>query len=141
MDRTAWLYDEATGLLTNKLYADGKGPTYTYTPQGQLATRIWARGVATVYAYDPASGAMTNILYSDGTPSVSFTFNRLGQQATITDGTGTRSFTYNDSLQLIAETNAFGTITRQYDLLGRNAGFTVGPNYREPQGVCPQANK
>ena len=33
-DVTRWLRDEATGLVTNKVYADGKGPTYTYTPDG-----------------------------------------------------------------------------------------------------------
>ena len=42
-DTTTWLYDEPTGLLTNKVYADGKGPSYTYTPDGKLATRAWAR--------------------------------------------------------------------------------------------------
>ena len=42
-DTTTWLYDEPTGLLTNKVYADGKGPSYTYTPDGKLATRTWAR--------------------------------------------------------------------------------------------------
>jgi hypothetical protein len=43
-DTTLWLRDEATGLVTNKVYADGKGPSYTYTPDGKLATRTWARG-------------------------------------------------------------------------------------------------
>ena len=42
-DTTTWLYDEPTGLLTNKVYADGKGPSYTYTSDGKLATRTWAR--------------------------------------------------------------------------------------------------
>ena len=28
-DITRWFYDEATGLVTNKVYADGKGPSYT----------------------------------------------------------------------------------------------------------------
>ena len=63
-DTTAWLYDPATGLLVQKLYDDvprrsgeaaeagGKGPSYTYTPDGKLATRTWARGVATTYPYD-----------------------------------------------------------------------------------------
>lgn len=51
MDRTTWLYDLATGLLTNKLYADGKGTAYSYTPDGKLACRTWARGVATTYNY------------------------------------------------------------------------------------------
>ena len=27
-DVTRWLRDEATGLVTNKVYADGKGPRY-----------------------------------------------------------------------------------------------------------------
>ena len=40
---------EATGLVTNKVYADGKGPKYTYTPDGKLATRTWARGTVTTY--------------------------------------------------------------------------------------------
>jgi RHS repeat-associated protein len=128
MDKTAWLYDLATGLLTNKLYADNTGPTYTYTADGKLATRTWARGLTTTYRYDSCCGAMTNIDYSDSTPDVSFTMNRMGQQATITDATGTRTFTYNDALQLASETNAMGTITRQYDSLGRSSGFYVGPD-------------
>ena len=36
-DVTTWLRDEATGLVTNKVYADGKGPSYDYTPDGKLA--------------------------------------------------------------------------------------------------------
>ena len=43
---------EATGLVTQKLYADGRGPCYTYTDDGNLATRTWARGVTTSYTYD-----------------------------------------------------------------------------------------
>ena len=35
-DVTTWLYDEATGLMTNKVYADGKGPTYDYTFDGRF---------------------------------------------------------------------------------------------------------
>ena len=38
-DVTWWLRDEAMGLVTNKVYANGKGPTYTYTPDGKLVTR------------------------------------------------------------------------------------------------------
>ncbi len=45
-DVTRWLRDEATGLVTNKVYADGKGPRYDYTPDGKLATE--ATGSATV---------------------------------------------------------------------------------------------
>ncbi len=83
-DRTRWLYDQATGLLTNKLYADGKGPSYSYTALGQLSTRKWARlstdncPLITDYFYN-SFGSLTNTAYSDGTPSVSFTFDAMGR--------------------------------------------------------------
>jgi RHS repeat-associated protein len=80
---------------------------------------------STTYACDTAFGAMTNISYSDGTPSVSFTYDRLGRQTAITDATGTRTFAYNDAFQLAAETNAFGVLVRSYDGLGRSAGFSL----------------
>jgi len=135
MDKTQWKYDLATGLLTNKVYADGKGPSYSYTAAGKLASRTWARGVVTTYSFDPITGDMTNIAYSvTNTPSVSFTFNRLGQQVQIADGTGSRIFTYNDQLQLAAETNVLGQITRSYDSLGRSSGFSVGTDYAVAYG-------
>ncbi|MEI7881587.1 MAG: RHS repeat-associated core domain-containing protein, partial [bacterium] len=135
-DRTRWLYDETTGLLTNKTYADGHGPAYTYTPDGKLSTRTWARGVITSYSYD-ALGQLTNIHYSTtNTPDVSFAYDRLGRQTTITDGQGTRTFTYNDALQLASESDpllggAGGgfSLSRAYDQYGRSTGFTAGTNY------------
>jgi RHS repeat-associated protein len=124
LDRTRWLYDETTGLLTNKVYADGHGPSYTYTPDGKLATRTWARGIVTTYSYD-SLGQLTNISYSDGTPSVTFTFDRLGRQTTITDGAGTRAFTYNDALQLQSETNTQGVLQYVFDSQARPAGYDL----------------
>ena len=49
----------------------------TYTPDGQLATRAWARGVTTTYAY--TNGSMIAIDYSDSTPDVAFQYDRLGR--------------------------------------------------------------
>ncbi len=136
MDRTRWVYDEVTGLLTNKLYADNHGPSYTYTPDGKLLTRTWARGVVTTYNYDSLS-QLTNISYSDNTPAVSFTFDRLGRQVTITDGTGTRQFAYNNALQLAAETNTMGVLQYAFDSFGRPCGFTAGDNYSVSYGYNP----
>jgi len=121
MDRTRWLYDETTGLLTNKVYSDGMGPRYTYTPDGKLQTRTWARGVVTTYNYD-SLGQLTNISYSDNTPAVTFAFDRLGRQTTITDGAGTRLFSYTEAFQLASETNAAAELVRIYDSQGRPAG-------------------
>jgi RHS repeat-associated protein len=94
-DTTTWVSEEATGLLLEKVYADGNKTTYTYTPEGQLLTRTWARGVATIYTHDPASGDLTLIDYSDSTPDVTFRdYDTQGRPHTITDGLGTRTLSY-----------------------------------------------
>ena len=46
-DLTAWSYDEASGLVTAKTDANNKSVTYSYTIDGKLATRTWARGIIT----------------------------------------------------------------------------------------------
>lgn len=129
-DRTQWFYDAATGLVTNKLYADGNGPSYTYTPEGKLATRTWARGTTTTYSYD-SIGQLTNTVYSDSTPSVSMAYNRLGQKTQIIDASGTNTFAYNSMLQLTNEFNVgkASSLSRLYDDLGRSAGMTLGDDY------------
>lgn len=71
-DTTTWVYDEATGLLTEKIYADGQKTTYTYTPDGKLLTRTWARGLTTTYTYDETTGDLLLRDYSDSTPDVTF---------------------------------------------------------------------
>lgn len=130
-DVTRWLYDEATGLLTNKVYADGNGTSFEYDAAGHLTKRTWARGVATDYAYD-ALGQMTNIDYSDGTPDVSFTYNRMGRQVTVTDALGTRTNVYaSAALDLVAECLPDGqTLARSYDSFGRPSGIALSNGYR-----------
>jgi YD repeat-containing protein len=123
-DETRWLYEDATGVLTNKVYADGKGTAYTYTAAGKLATRTWARGSVASYAYD-ATGQLTGIDYSDTTPDVSFTYDRLGRQlSAIAAGVSTNLYEY-DGLDLVAETQNGIVIDRATDSLGRAAGFSV----------------
>lgn len=53
-DRTAWV--NGVGLMTNKVYADGKGTACDYAQDGKLAERNWARGDTTAYQYDEVSG-------------------------------------------------------------------------------------
>ncbi len=127
-DITRWYYDEATGLLTNKQYADGYGVSYTYTSDGLLASRTWARGIITTYSYD-SSGNLTNINYSDATPDVSFTYDRIGRQVGITDGTGARGYAYDVYLRLQQETNWLFSISRIYDSLGRPQKVGVGSEF------------
>jgi RHS repeat-associated protein len=130
-DETQWIYDEATGLLTNKVYADGKGTAYTYTPDGKLATRLWARGVTTTYAYTNGS-SLVAIDYSDTTPDVAFQYDRLGHMASaIVAGISTNAYTYDtETLALSVETQNGMEINRTTDALGRDTGFSLaGSDY------------
>mgnify|MGYP000928638826 CR=1 FL=1 len=133
-DTTTWTYDEATGVLLQKTYADGAGPKYTYYADGLLKTRTWARKDAnnnpltTTYTYTP-KGELAQVDYSDATPDVSYTYNALGQQTSITDGAGTRTFSYDPtSLNLVAENFAGtvnGTLHRTHDAYNRSTGYAL----------------
>ena len=122
-DTTTWTYDEASGLLLSKTYADGKGLTYTYTDDGKLATRTNARGIVTTYAYDDW-GQLLAVDYSDETPAVAYVYDAMGRQTQVTDGAGTTTFTYNVFGDVISETN-IKTLTRHYDVFGRDIGYSV----------------
>ena len=108
-DTTTWVYDAASGNVTAKIDAKGKETQYTYTTDGKLATRKWARLVnlqplVTTYSYDAATGALTKVDYSDDTPDITYTYNRLGKLATVQDAAGTRVFAYNAGFNRISET-------------------------------------
>ena len=145
MDRTQWFYDQTTGLLTNKLYADGKGPSYSYTALGQLSTRKWARTTSTgqqlltQYIYDNF-GSLTNTAYSDGTPSVSFTVDAMGRQKvaqTFLSASGEIvSYTTNsyEGIDLVAEIQNGVRIDRQVDAFGRPKGLAIGQEYAVEYG-------
>jgi YD repeat-containing protein len=136
LDVTRWQYHEPTGLLTNKLHADGNGTAYAYTPDGKLATRTWARGITTSYEYAPCCGNLTAILYSDGTPGVTNQYDRLGRQVAVIDGTGEHAYVYDPATLALAEEHFLdGTIlSRAQDTFGRPAGIALGSGYAAVYG-------
>ncbi len=112
-----WLCEEATYFVTNKVYADGKGPTYSYTPEGLLSRRVWARGVATDYA-SVASGI--NV----------FTYTQLPGTDLVTGyscGPFRRAVTYEPQRDLIATvTNSFGDrLISAFDYVNDAAGRRI----------------
>ena len=127
-DTTSWLYDVASGSMTNKVYADGKGPSYTYTPDGKLSQRTWARGIVTDYAYDNW-GSLTNTVYSDNTPTISLSFDALGRQTEARDAAGVTAFLYDSCGSLTNETvtavDGTNTIIRHWDNYGRSLGYSL----------------
>ena len=113
-DATTWMYDEATGLLTNKTDAAGRAVTYSYYNTHQLWTRIWARGVASTNIYR-ANGDFVRIDYSDGT-SVYFAdasfpdLSRLVKPNAIVDNAGTNNLTYDHAGRLISSAYISGLL-------------------------------
>jgi RHS repeat-associated protein len=128
---TTWNYDIYRGFLTNKVYDGGAaGPSYTYTPAGRLASRIWARGITTSYGYDGAGG-LTNVSYSDGvTPGVTNNYDRLGRVSTIICNGMTNTLAYNLANQLLNESFSGGvlnglSVTNGYDQYLRRTNLTA----------------
>lgn len=148
-DTTTWNYDGPSGLLASKTDATGTASAqYTYNSRGQVATRIWARGVTTTYSYygdsasDPDTGDPKGITYSDGvTAAVAYQYTRAGQLAAVSDATNAtagdqRQFVYDPAQPFQLDRVDLGSfynervLTRQYDvdgvLPGRPAGFELG---------------
>ncbi|MEG1980326.1 MAG: hypothetical protein RR060_06340, partial [Victivallaceae bacterium] len=134
---TSWTYDNGTNLVTKKTNADGKSVNYSYTDYGQLSRRQYPRlhlgiPVATEYSYDPMTAELTQIKYIRlVSPQINFTYDRLGNKASVTDAAGTRNFTYNDKFDLTKESiNGIYNKEINYSysntgLKGRLEGFNV----------------
>lgn len=132
---TAWIYDSERGWMTNKVYSDGNGTRYTYSPGGRLKTRVWARGITTTYKYgfdDGGSikhGDLTVTDYSDSTPDVTLAYDRVGRVKTVAD-VGSRSYVYNLASEATSDayavtTYGFGSTNNyNFDAYLRLAGIT-----------------
>lgn len=118
-DVTKWIYQESTGLLTQKQDAALKGPTYTYDELGRVKTRVWARGITCTYGYDANTGELLTINYTDSTPDVSFSYDRGGRQTNITDAAGSHTRTFNVAGELQTEQIAGGIL----DGVGLTLGY------------------
>ena len=152
-DDTGWTFHEATGLLNQKTYDDGTSIVYTYTSDGKLYTRKWARnasdGKVTTYTYDADTGELTDVDYDAawGMADLAYTYDRLGRRKTVTDAAGARTFAYDaDTLQPTTETFNSGlfsgkVITQVYQdgsggtIAGRWAGVQIGTS-GDPDADC-----
>lgn len=146
-DRTAWTYDQASGLLMKKTFADGTHEDSSYNDLGQLILSTKADGRSISRAYAPLTGELVSISYSDDTPDISYVHNHLGQITTISDASGTRNITYNE----YGEQESEGTeglrsylLTFKRDSLGRPCGYTLSIRGTQVQDITlayDQANR
>ena len=122
-DVTQWLRDAATGLVTNRVSADGRRTAYAYDALGRPVRRTDARGISTDYAYD-AAGDLAQVSHSDGTPSAAFARDRAGRLvAAVTDGVSTNLLAYDAFGAVTNETQNGVAIERTYDGCGRLASM------------------
>ena len=122
-DVTRWLRDAATGLVTNRVSADGRRTAYAYDALGRPVRRTDARGIVTDYAYD-AAGDLAQDSHSDGTPSAAFVRDRAGRLvAAVTDGVSTNLLAYDTFGAVTNETQNGVAISRNYDNYGRLAAM------------------
>lgn len=131
-DLTTWTRDAASGLVSAKSDAAGNNTSYTYNVNGNLTSRIWARGIVTNYAYSPIDGQLLDVDYGDDTADIAYTYNRVGLVSKVIDAAGTRNFSYNATLDLIAESIS-GIYTKELDwsyatsgMKGKALGMSVG---------------
>ena len=135
LDVTRWDYDQATGLLLDKRYADGKGPSYAYSSEGLLARRTWARGVTTDFVYDDFD-SLRSKTYSDGTPAVSLRYDAQGRPLeAICEGVSTNVYAYDQYGQITNEIQNGTALARSYDSFGRPTGYCIGDGLAEGSAV------
>lgn len=101
-DQTVWSHDGPSGLVSKKTDAAGHEVIYEYSLRGQTSKRTSARGIVATYIYDEQTGEHTQTTYSDTTPSLSYSYTRLGQLQNTTQevekgGLGTRDFFYDSN--------------------------------------------
>jgi RHS repeat-associated protein len=121
-DETRWLYDHATGLLTNKVYADGSRTAHTHTPDGLPLRTIWARGAWRETGYNQQRRPVRTD-YAGDTPSDFTGYDQFGAVATASNAVSSVWYIRDALGSVTNETVAVDTnvlaITRCYDRYNR----------------------
>ncbi|MDD4818036.1 MAG: hypothetical protein PHI85_08720 [Victivallaceae bacterium] len=131
-ENTTWEYDAASGLLTAKTDAAGNTTAYTYTVNGNPATRTWVRKInnrslTTTYQYN-IFNELTSVRYPSGTgipatANIALSYSRTGQPLTVTDAAGKHTFTYNSTLDVTREAVTGSLYTPVLNYTQTTAGF------------------
>ena len=108
---------------------------YAYTPDGRLASRLWARGIVTAYAYDPIGNRTSATYYDEQGEAVASAYaaNALNQytQRTVPGNVQVRGEADTDAIVTVNENP-----TWRYPSLGGSAAQTSprsGATSAQPQ--------
>jgi RHS repeat-associated protein len=127
-EKTTNGYDTSGNLLTSQDSTSGGTAAtweYTYNPKtgemdcgglpGQRCTATDPRGKKTSYTYD-AKGNLTKVTPPSPLKPLTYTYDDLGRQQTVTDGRGiTTTYTYDDRDRVKTQTAGSATAAFTYD--------------------------
>ncbi|MBT8784321.1 sugar-binding protein, partial [Akkermansia muciniphila] len=140
-DVTTWSYDDATGLLIRKTWADGTHEDTAYNALNFKSTLTDARGVVTTWGYNLKKGVNNSVSYSDSTPGIQYAYNHLNQLTQVTDASGSRVLTYTPcnepDTDAITIEGASCQLQEHYDAYGRSSGYTL----KQGTGVLQEASQ
>ncbi len=108
--------------------------TNSYNLAGQLTGTTDARNISTTFSYD-AVGNLLAETSPDGT--ISYAYDALNRQTSLTDLTGTTAWTYNAASQLTQAASPEGTIDYGYDAAGQQTSMTLPGSRAVGNGYDP----
>jgi RHS repeat-associated protein len=120
---TKYAYDQRGRRLQRTLPL-GQAESYAYDANGNLSSRTDFNGRVTTYGYDNMNRLLsktadaffaTNHL---GAATVGYTYNAVGQRATMADASGTTNYTYGTRNRLMTRATPQGTLSYTYDAAG-----------------------
>jgi RHS repeat-associated protein len=113
---TTYSYD-AAGNKVSKTNPLGNRWTYFYDPSGNLTKTKTPSGGTITQAYDAENRPLRKS-YSDATPTVSYTYDLVGNKLSMTDGISTTRYAYDAADQRLSSLNPAGGFLYTYDLNG-----------------------
>jgi RHS repeat-associated protein len=115
---------DAMDRLATRTDQVGRQEFYEYDQSGNLIQATDRKAQVTTFTYD-ALDRRTNASYGDGT-TTSFIFDAVGRLIQATDSVGGTIVNTHDILdRLVSETTPPGTVSYQYDSLGRRTRMDV----------------
>ena len=146
-DVTQWGFDAATGLCTNKVYADGSNVAYTYTPDGLPLRTTYASGRWKENSYD-ARRNLSGACHSDSSLDFSILSDVFGRVTNVTDAAGGEwRYEYGRGDSVLNEEFSGGpdavpaiacatnSISRTFDAVSRQTGSFLSVNGVAKGGV------
>ncbi len=118
---TRFEYDQL-GRRLKRILPAGQFETYSYQSDGNLQSRTDFNGKTTTFTYDLMRRLLTKVPDpSLNQPTVSFTYNSVGQRSTMNDASGMTAYNYDQRNRLTSKQTPFGTLSYTYNEAGNLA--------------------